>query len=133
MSLFTGPTWMALGDISPARFVIPSTTDFCVTQATGGTVEPAGISYEFTRYAPNTPFDTGFVASSGQHVQIYSEAQMCNIESGASFNSGVRLKPDGNGRGILATTGTYYGALALQGSNASGQRTKVQVLGGYLA
>lgn len=127
----TNPGLWAGGNISPARFVVPTTQPYFVIQAVNATVQPAGVSGEFVRYAPGTPFDDGFIATASQQVLVHGPLEQCNIETGASFNPMVYLKSDGNGRAILATTGTYVGARAFEGSTASGQRIKCQPMQGY--
>lgn len=134
MPFFSVPAYLAGGNISPSRFVIGSSVqDYWVTQAAAASTRPFGISHEYVRYAPGTPFDDGFAATASQQIPIYGDTELCPLESGASFAAGQYLKSDGNGRGIPVTTGTYYGARALAGASASGQRVRVQVCGGYLA
>jgi hypothetical protein len=131
---FGAPSFVAGGNISPSRFVVLS-GEFIVTQsgATPG-IPPIGISSEATMFPPNTPFDNGYAAIADySNFRVYVDGDICYINAGAAFTGGDYLKPDANGRGITVTTGTYYGAEALETATASGQQIRCKVVGGYKA
>jgi hypothetical protein len=127
------PSYVAGGNISPSRFVVMS-GEFTVTQADATPGEPPiGISSEATMFAPNTPFDNGYAAISGySNFRVYQLGDVCYINAGNTITGGDYLKPDANGRGIPATAGTYYGAVALETATASGQEIRCVVIGGNI-
>lgn len=129
------PSFVAGGNIAPCRFLVLS-NDFTVIQSNATPGEPPiGVSSEATMFPPNTPFDNGFAATTGYtNFRVYQEDDVCFVETGvANVGGGDYLRPDANGRAQPATTGTYYGAISLEGATASGTRIRCKVMGGYFA
>jgi hypothetical protein len=122
------------GNISPSRFV-ESNDEFTVTQCSeAATKPPTGISPEYTRYAPGTAWDDGYVATNGKDLRVYQDGELCMLQTGnTAITGGDFLMSDAQGCGIPVTTGKYYGAQAMQSSDASGKRVQVKVVRGYLA
>lgn len=53
------------------------------------------------------------------------------LELGGTVTQGQFLMPDSNGKGVTATDGNYYGALALE-NGVSGDYISVKIARGYL-
>jgi hypothetical protein len=122
------PAFRAGGKIYPSRFVtIDATTsygtDFVVTQA-GASAAPIGVSQDGSRLTPGVQALTAsdlYAADGGQPIQIYGLSDVCLLEVGTAANitAGQLLAPDANGAGILAATGKYAGAIALENAAKS--------------
>lgn len=130
-------SFTAGGDINPSRFVMHSAAaDFTVLQATADS-NPVGISQEYAQDAP-IPGASTLAATAGRHVNVYSpmsgddNASTVYLELGGTVTRGARLMPDSSGRGITATTGKYFGAVALE-SGVTGELIKVAPTSGLLA
>ena len=126
------------GDIYPKRFVKRSTAaDFTVLQADADS-QPCGISQAWTRDAPGLSGASTVAGASGDSIQVHSnlsgETQDSTVwlELGGTVTRGARLMPDANGKGITATSGKYYGAIADE-SGVSGEFIRVTpVIGGLV-
>jgi hypothetical protein len=101
-------TLLAGEDLSAAnhRFLAIS-ADHTVIRATGPTDQIIGIQ-------DDKPF-----AAAGAQVGFRHLAGPALLEAGAAFSAGAYLKPDGVGRGVTASTGEKYSAIATKaGLNA---------------
>lgn len=60
----------------------------------------------------------------------FAKGGECELEIGTatSIVEGSPIKSDANGKGVLATSGDYYGARALQAPTGAGDRIRVAVL-----
>lgn len=129
----TAPNFKAGGTINPSRFVKVSTAaDNTALQAGAGDY-PIGISTPSQKLPP-TPENSGSTqaASSGDPIMIFGLGDICMLTAGSGgFTSGDKLKPDSSGQGITATTGAFFGAIALE-TAASGALGRVQVVIGTL-
>jgi len=128
--------WTANGDIRPSRFVkidatltTPNQGNRCLECDAGET--PIGVSQKGTRYTPLTGLDNGFAASAGQGLQVYGLGQVAPLELGGTVAPGDYLKSDADGKGVAASVGEYYGAVAPM-AGISGQIMDVQVVFGKL-
>jgi len=123
------PTFLAEGDIAPARFIKPGSGDFSALQA-GANEATLGISMEGAREAPIPSVSTNLAAQSGDSFHSYGEGEDCLLELGGTVAAGARLKSDANGKGVAAaTTGTTAqesGAVAYEGGVA-GDLIRVRV------
>jgi hypothetical protein len=120
-----GRSYVARGDIAPSVFVKQlAGTDHSVVQAAAGN-EVIGISHEGTRDAPVDGV-TPLAAKTGESVRIYVEGEPCEIVAAAAIQAGDHLKPDANGKAVVAAAGELYGAVAAAGA-AIGERAKVTV------
>lgn len=130
------PGFTAGGNIYPSRFVVASTSaDFTVVQATDGSVNITGISQPGSRRATNAGIENAaFAAVAGEQLTVFQDTNsMVLLETGsATINPGDLLMPDANGRGVLATAGNFYGAVALEGCTATAQFIRVKVQPGEL-
>lgn len=110
----TGFGYVAGGNISPAVFVMLSTSaDHTVLQATAGAL-CIGVSGRSTHTAPLSGLDDGYNAVDGESVRIYVEGEVCGLTLGGTVAAGDRLKATTNGVAITGTAGATYHARALQ-------------------
>ena len=117
---------VAGGNISPHRFVKPSTTaDHTVLQAGAGE-KVVGISQRGTRNVPYSSLDDGYAAIAGESLRVYSTGETCLVECGGTVTPGDRLKADSNGKAVVASSGDEYGAIAGQ-AGTSGKLVEVYV------
>ena len=106
-----------------------------------------GISQEFPRGTPGTPWatqvespsgKTRFLATdaAGQPLLVYEEGEECLWESGAAFFSGQYLSWDKDGRAVAISEAggqyVYYLAQAKGESTAAGQFVRVVVKKGLI-
>jgi len=130
MSVFQ-PTLLAGGNISPCR-ICKMSGEWGVIQATDGNTEPCGISGPWTRYAPGTSFDTGYIAAAGQDCPVYTDGEGAMVEAGAAITGGNYIMSDANGRAITCTAGSYYVGQALESAAGSGNRIRVKLQRGFI-
>lgn len=128
------------GTINPSRFVKRSTAaDFTILQADLNSF-PCGISQAWGVDAPiPTMTDNPIPAArAGDTVNFHAgnsgspEDTTVWLELGDTVTRGSQLMPDANGKGIPATTGKYYGAIADE-SGVAGELIKVTPGSGLLA
>ena len=94
--------------------------------AAGGTVG----SSDATTYTPLACPGTSTVP---RECMVYGRpGQECGLKINATIALGDLLMPDANGLGIVATTGKYYGARALQ-AGVAGETINVEITRGQLA
>jgi hypothetical protein len=127
---------IAGGTILPARFVKADSTDGQVVQADLNAY-PVGISGQAAKDSRDDVNNANH-AESGDPCQVNDGTgndtdRSVMLELGATVSFGGQLMPDADGKGIAATTGKYYGAIA-QADGVSGDLIPVRpVLGGLLA
>jgi len=115
----------ATGNIGPSRFVTIS-GEQTANQA-GDNQDVLGVAQEGSNKAPLQDYvSTVYAAQAGEQLEVYSAGELCLVEAGAAITAGQLLKSDASGRAVaVATTGTViqnYGAVALQGAAAAGQK-----------
>ena len=126
------------GTIEPARFVKRSTAaDFTVLQADADSF-PCGISQRWAAVAPLSGAASA-AGISGDMIQVHQPGMSGEghdstvwLLLGGTVTRGSLLMPDADGKGIAATTGKYYGALADE-SGVSGEYIRVTPISGILA
>lgn len=127
------------GTINPARFVKRSAAaDFTVLQADVDAFV-CGISQRWAAVAPTTGASTAAgiaddmiqVHQPGMSGDPHDSTVWLELGSGGATR-GALLMPDADGKGIAATTGKYYGALADE-SGAAGEFIRVTPISGILA
>lgn len=127
-------SFVAGGNIGIAVFVtLSATLDRTITQSASGD-KPIGIAQTGTHLIPALGIDDGFSAIAGENVHVATkDDDEAFLQLGGTVASNDFLKPDGsgNGTGITATTGNFYGARALT-AGTSGQLIKVQPAFGTL-
>jgi len=107
----------AAGTINTSRFVVASATHpNAAIQASDGTKLPLGISTNASRRHPNpdyTQAQCDEAALVGEVIGIHPPGTVgVDLLCNAAWNPGDLLMSDANGKGIVATTGKYYGARA---------------------
>lgn len=125
-------TKVANGNIKPSRFVtLDATADFKVLQAGVGST-PYGVCRPETRRQALAGWDDGFAAIAGEQLNIYGPGDPgILLVAGAAFSAGDYLKPDSDGRGVVAATDKdKYGARALASATAAGQLIPVEIIYG---
>ncbi len=126
------------GTIEPSRFVKRSSAaDFTVLQADLNAF-PCGISAAWSEVAPLVGAATS-AATAGGLVQVHQTGLSGDphdstvwLELGGTVTRGQHVMPDANGKGITATTGKYYGAIADE-SGVAGEFIRVTPVAGLLA
>ena len=123
-------SYIARGTILPSRFVKRDTaTDMGILQAVAGDLS-VGVSYEGTRYAP-LPGITAQAALTGESCLVYTEGMPCEVVAGGTIAAGDKLKPDANGKAVVAGVGEAYSAIA-DAACVVDQNCKVTVMAGVV-
>lgn len=113
-------TLIASGNILVSSFVKISGDNTCA-QATAGTDKLFGISAEFSNTAPIAGADTTKAAAAGESLLVYQPGDICMLQAGTGgWNAGELLTATSAGLGIAASSGNYYGAVALHDVSGSG-------------
>ena len=114
----------ASGNIAPSRFV-KKTDAYKVGQCGAGEVA-IGISQQGSHDTP-IPGASTLAAEAGDPIAVYDEKENCLLDAGAAVADGAYLKSDANGKGITATTGNQYFAVAERGASAADEKMQVIV------
>ena len=126
----SSPSYNAGGDISPSRFVKLSTTaDNTVIQAVADD-EAIGVSHQGSLDAP-IPGVTPLAARENQPCQVFGADEPCEIEAGGAIASGDKLKPDADGKAVVAGAGDAYSAIA-RSAAAAGESVAATVTRGII-
>lgn len=123
-------SWSTGGTLAPCRFAtIDPSTDRQVLQCTVTGQPTIGITQEGQASAPGlTGSDAAVAASSGEtNFKLHAPGDICLLEAGGTFNAGAELMTDTAGKGILATSGYYIGAIARE-AGVSGRKVSVMVV-----
>lgn len=106
----------ANGNVRPCRFVAPAGGSLGV-EASDPTLPILGLSYEETRYPPNSPADDGFVAIAGEPLPLLGPGQVGNVVLGDTVAANDPCTTDNQGRAIpvdtTATTKIWVAGFAL--------------------
>lgn len=126
----------AAGTINTCRFVVPDATHpNAAIQAADATHLPLGISQNASRLRPDPDFDPTdalIAAIAGETIGIHPAGSVSvDLLCAAAWNPGDLLMSDANGKGIVATTGKFYGARA-EGPGTVGALCPVTVVTGLL-
>jgi hypothetical protein len=140
VNFLNGLKLVATTTIYPSTFcTIDSASNFGVKPATLATDFPIAVSQPGTAQFPGAAnaidgsTSAQPAAQSGQELGLFGVGDICDITVGsAAVTAGQRLTNDGNANAIPATSGKYYGAIALQ-SGAVGELIQVLVIYGYNA
>lgn len=122
---------VAKGNISPCRFIKLGSADYGALQCVAGDLA-FGVSREFVVDVPYVGGSAGVAGRSGIPLQFAALGEVCELEVGEAVSVGDELKPDANGRGVIATTGEVYSAVVLQGQAVSGDRAVVFIQHGVV-
>jgi len=128
----TPPNLIAGGAIRPHRFVKMDTAEEHQGLECDANDAPIGIAGPPTLNAPMSDLvTTNNAAADGDSFLLKGPGEYCQLEAGASFNSGTRLKADADGKGVaVATSGTtiqQWGAISQQAAAADGDLVEVFV------
>ncbi len=122
---------VANGDIAPSRILILDTSAGAnkVIQASSATASPLyGVAQAGTRNTPLTGLDTGFAASAGDNIAVFTAGDRVQVEIGAAVSAGNLLTSDTNGRAIAATSTNYVIGEAIDSGTALGQLIEMRVM-----
>lgn len=124
----------AAGTVNVARFIRPDTTHpNAAVQAAAGTIPVLGISTNAGRVRPDPDFTDAQVleaAQTGENIGYFPPGCTgVDLTCAFAWSPGDLLMPDANGKGIVATTGKYYGARA-QSAGVVGALCPVDVIVG---
>lgn len=121
-------TLTAGGDINPCRFVKAGSASLTVLQAVLGDV-CVGFAREFVYDVP-TDGASLLAASSGRPIQVTRFGQLGELEAGVAIAAWDYLKPDANGRAIVALPGESFYARAVEAQATVGNRFEAEALVG---
>jgi len=122
-------SFIAGEDIAPSLFVDVSAKHAVSVSDLAGV--PYGISHEGTREAP-IPGNAALTALSGESVLVYGPGDACEVLAGAAVAAGKFLKPDANGKAIIALPGENYYAQTVNAVTAADQKLKVTIIRGVV-
>lgn len=124
------------GTIAPSVFVVTDTGSWkAVNQAAGTSAFIVGISQEYPATAPIPNASTVAANSAGDTLKVYQIGDICLLAATtAGWTAGQLLSSNASGQGLAASSGQYYGALALTTITgaAAGALGQVQVIVGKL-
>lgn len=124
------------GTIAPSVFVVTDTGSWkAVNQASGTGSFLVGISQEGAATAPIPNASTVAASAAGDPIMVYQISDICLLASTtAGWTAGQLLTSNASGQGLAASSGQYYGALALTtiSGGAAGALGQVQVINGKL-
>lgn len=127
--MFEATPVKAGGDINPARFcTIDVTANHTVVESNSGDVKVVGISSEATKAAPQEGAST-LAASSGGEFEMYPRGCDPLLQLGVGgCIAGDWLKPDNDGKGVVAGSGAVAHAWSWEAGSAD-EKVKVTMLG----
>lgn len=122
------------GNVAPAVFVRPDTSDANLAVAAAATELTCGISGMDTRQPPYGSLDDGYHAIAAETILVHGPgSRPVKLSIIGTVTAGDFIKPSTGGKGITTTTDKdYYGARALE-SGVSGDMIEVEVIQGYLS
>lgn len=121
---------VANGNITPSRVVIidssqPANMALQATSATANSLY--GVAQAGTRNTPLAGLDTGYAASQGDNLTVFTVGDLCQAEAGASTSAGVLLTTNGSGQVIQASSGNYTIGESIDSCTAAGQYIQIRV------
>lgn len=131
MTALVTPSIEAAGNINPSRFITLSTTEnHRAVESNSGDTKVIGISQEGTKEWPHTGA-SAYAATDGDsfHYYPYGAEALLKIGSGG-VSAGDFVKPDNDGQGVTASSGTAL-AIALEAASAA-EFARVIVISPYL-
>lgn len=131
MSHSSAPSFIAGGNISPSRFVKGEAGTSNTILQCGLNDRAIGVSHESTLEAP-IPSASAYAAIDTTTVQVYGLGEVCEVTGAATIAAFDYLKPDADGKAIVAVPGDAYSAIALVDA-ASGEKVKVVIREGVVA
>lgn len=117
------------GDINPSRFVTISGNN-TVVESNAGDEAVVGITNESTKNAPQAGGSTLHAADNDQ-ARIHPYGEDCLLEIGTGgCTAGNYLKPDADGKGVVAGTADDLAFAIAFETAAAGEKAKVLVTSG---
>lgn len=125
MAVHSDLSLKATGNVTPSSFIKIDTTSDGDCALAGANEQTIGVSHDYTRNAPGTSADDGYIAISGETVPIYGPGQIALVKTGTGgVTRGGWVKSDAAGLAVaVATTGTTIqnvAGVALQSVAAGG-------------
>jgi hypothetical protein len=115
------------GDIRPARFVSAGAANNTVLESEAGDVKILGVSQEATKNAPQEGGST-LAAAANDQFEMFPWGSDPLLELGAGGCAAFDwLKPDADGKGVVAAGAAVAGAIAFEAGSA-GEKVKVLVM-----
>lgn len=128
---YAKPSFIAGGNIGSSRFVsIQPGESNAILQSVAGQ-HAIGISQEGSREAP-IPGAGVLAALEGEICDVYGLGDSCEVEAAATIAAGDYIKPDANGKAVVALAGDRYSAIARVDA-ATNTRVKVVIRDGVVA
>jgi hypothetical protein len=131
-------SFVASAPIAPSTFVMMDPNNgYQVVQATGTTKPMIGVAQKGTNVAGGLATalgasETNYAAIANQQLEVFTSGDVCPLSIGAGgCVPGSLLTADSSGNGIVASSGNYYGAEALDFGN-SGDLVNVLVIFGKI-
>lgn len=92
-------TAITTGNIRRSRVVFMSTDHTVLEASVATSLQPYGISQEYSRKAPGTPFDTSlYAAQNGDELLVYVNGAQALAEAGGTVTGGKRVTYDSTAR-----------------------------------
>ncbi|MGV3485962.1 MAG: hypothetical protein ACO1RT_16220 [Planctomycetaceae bacterium] len=124
-------SYLVGGNIYPSRFVKIEAGESNTILQSGAGDHSIGVSHEGTREAP-IPGASAFAGIEGDLVEIYGLGQPCEVLAAATIAAGDYLRPDADGKAVMAVPGERYSAIA-DSDCASGEKCKCTVRDGVVS
>lgn len=120
------PNFIAGETLYPNRFVVrDATDDNTVNMATAGLLA-IGITHEGSKYAPIPEVATVTLAEAGDGVRVHGDGEEAYLDIAGTVTPDDYLKPDADGKGVVASAANPFSAIALQ-NGSSGEQIRVLV------
>lgn len=126
----TPSIYRASGQIAIGTFVtIDPANDFSVSQATSGSV-PHGIAALAAEDVPQGSNSLNAADGAGDSLQVFTVGEQCRLLIGSGgVSPGDFIRSDNSGAGVKASSGQYYGAVAVQAASQGAYGRVYVVLG----
>lgn len=119
------PNYRAGGKIYPKRFVTLQTNEDLTVEQSGAGELAIGISGIGAKYAPIPEVSDNPHAEEGDQPKVHGFGEEAYLTAGESLAAGAKLKPDTNGKGVAASAGEYYSAVALTATTDEDEDVRV--------
>lgn len=125
-----GQQFQASADINVSVFVKISGDNTVVTAGLGD--EAIGVMHESCWYTPIPGASADLAVPNGQSKRVYQATESCEVLVGSgAVSAGDFVKPDGDGKAVVAGVGENYSAVVTSGA-AAGGRAKVLIGAGQV-
>ena len=125
------PNYRAGATLYPKRFVTLQTDeDLTVEESNAGDM-PIGVTGIGSRAAPIPSVTVVEHAIVGEQPMIHGLGEEAFITAGDNITAGAKLKPDNDGKAVVASAGDKYGGTALSAA-ATGEDCRIFIQNGVL-